>query len=125
MPANQTEPSVTDDPIASCALDPTARNQQEARYRSLANAVGRVDRTAELLTVRFDERLDHDLLEQALAVERECCPFFVFQFDGRDRRLTISVREADQTPALEVLATAFTKAHRARVCEEPADVRER
>lgn len=108
MAADPADPTETDHQIASCTLDRTARAEQEARYRSLAGAVSRIDRTTHALTVQFDERLDRALLGHALDVERRCCPFFVLRFDDAHRRLTVGVRRADDAPALDVLAAAFT-----------------
>lgn len=107
-PNTKPEAAAGGDPIASCALDPAARAAQRARYRRLAGALSRLERGPEMLTVDFDARLDRDLLEHTLWIERQCCPFFVFRFDAGRRRLTVSVREAEQAPALDVLAMAFT-----------------
>lgn len=115
-PANRT---TIDDLIAaipSCALDQAGRLRQYERYRQLATTVSRVDNQTEALVVQFDDRLDRDLLERTLAVERRCCPFFVFEVDVPDHRLAISVRRSDQLPALAAMAAAFTapKASRTR-----------
>ena len=107
---DQTKTPTTNAPIPSCALDHGAGIAQAARYRSLSRAVSRIDRAADTLTVQFGEHLDRDLLERTLAVERQCCGFFVFRLDDGGRQLMISVRDTAQTPALDVLATAFTKA---------------
>lgn len=108
MPTHQPESTAVDRHIASCALDRSARAEQQARYRCLAGAVSQVDRNAQTLVVQFDERLDRALLERTLAIERRCCPFFAFRFDDHRRRLTVGVRDADQAPALDVIAAAFT-----------------
>jgi hypothetical protein len=102
----------TDDPkapIPSCALDQTGLREQYARYQRLAATVTCVERTPETITVKFDDQLDRDLLAEALAVERECCPFFVFDFGDHDRRLTAGVRQPQQSPALDAIATAFRR----------------
>ena len=93
--------------IPSCALDDAGRREQSARYQRIAVAVRGLERRPEAIVVEFDARLDRQILEQALAVERECCPFFVFEHDEPGRRLRITVREAAQLPALEALAAAF------------------
>jgi hypothetical protein len=43
-----------------------------------------------------------------IAVERECCPFFAFEFDDGSRRLRVGVREPDAAAALDALAVAFS-----------------
>jgi hypothetical protein len=105
-----TSTTTTNPPIPSCTLDHAAGISQAARYRTLSSAVSRIHRSADTLTVQFDEHLDRVLLEQTLAVERQCCGFFVFRLDNDERRLMIGVRDAAQAPALDVLATAFTGA---------------
>jgi len=93
--------------IPSCALDEPGLRTQRERYRQLAGTVNHLDRTPERILVRFDERLDRELLEQALEVERACCPFFVFAFNDPERSLEIAVAVPDQLPALDALADAF------------------
>lgn len=96
--------------IPMCALDDAGRRQQQTRYARLAASVSRLDRTPAAVAVQFDEHLDRNLLEQALAVERECCPFFVLEFDEGRRHLRVTVREAEQRPALEAIAAALSSA---------------
>ena len=45
-----------------------------------------------------------------IAVERECCPFFVFDFDERARRLEVSVRDDEHAPALDAIASILASA---------------
>ena len=110
MRANEADLTHAGDPnadIASCALDPIQLREQRDRYRQLADAVTAVQREPERITVQFDTRLDCDLLERTLAVERECCPFYVFRFDHGSLHLEITVRQADELPALEAMADMF------------------
>ena len=93
--------------IPSCALDEAGRLEQYARYKRLAEAVNQVERRLETVVVEFGERLDRDLLEQTLAIERQCCPFFIFEFEEGEHRLAISVRQPDQRSALDAMAAAF------------------
>ena len=112
MRANNMNSASRDDPgarIPSCALDQAGIREQQARYRQLAGTVTHLDQTADRIIVKFDEHLDRRLLERTLAVERECCPFFVFRFSNGERRLEISVRQPEELPALDVLAATFTK----------------
>src|SRR5437016_8632449 len=100
--------------IPSCALDDAGRREQRTRYTRLAATVTRLDRTPEAVVVEFDDHLDRETLERALEVERGCCPFFVFEFDQPSRRLRMSVREAEQLPALDAMAVALGTAEQAR-----------
>ena len=90
--------------IPSCALTPDELDRQVARQRALAPGVVRAARDGALLTVAFRAGFDRRALDEMVAVERECCPFFTFAFDDATRTLTIGVREPAQAPALDALA---------------------
>src|SRR5947209_1801538 len=112
MRANITDSAGHDDPVAripSCALDQAGVREQQARYRQLADTVTHLDQAGERIIVKFDAHLDRRLLDRTLAVERECCPFFVFRFSSGEQRLEISVHQPEELPALDVLAATFTK----------------
>ena len=94
----------------SCALDESGQREQRARYASLASTVERLRRESDALIVEFGPGLDPDRLEEALAVERDCCPFFRFAFDGHERRLTVTVSDADMVPALDAIEHGFQAA---------------
>jgi hypothetical protein len=98
--------------IPSCALDEVGRSEQRARYALLATSVTRVERQPEAALIYFDRDLDRQTLEQALSVERECCPFFTFAFDEQSRRLRATVADTDHVPALDALAHALEATHR-------------
>jgi len=93
--------------VPSCALDAAGVDDQRNRYALLAPSVARLAREPEALIIEFREGFDRETLEQALAVERICCPFFNFDFDEAERRLRTTVRDHDQLPALEALAHAL------------------
>jgi hypothetical protein len=99
--------------IPSCALDEVGIREQHARYAHLAPSVTSLEREPEAVLVEFDEDFDRDTLEQALDVERACCPFFRFHFEESRRRLRVTVREPDQLPALDAMAYALGAAHQA------------
>src|SRR5947209_4295158 len=98
--------------IASCALHKAGINEQRARYARLAPSVTRVQREPEAVSIEFDHDFDSQTLDEALAVERECCPFFRFTFDERQRRLRATVTQTDRLPALGAMAHALTAADR-------------
>ena len=93
--------------IPTCALDEQGVETQRDRYARLATDVDRLEREPEAVLIEFREGFDRRLLEEALAVERECCPFFRFQFDDKGRRLRATVREREQLPALDAMAHAL------------------
>lgn len=115
MSVNQKTMDVLDQAIAaipSCALDESGVHEQRARYAHLAPSVTDLKREAEAVSVEFRESFDCRMLDQALEVERACCPFFQFELDEARRRLRITVREPDQLQALDAVAYAFGVGHR-------------
>ena len=90
-------------PVLQCALDADGLAAQRERYARIAAARVAARREPGELIVEFDEaRLDRALLEQTLAIERECCPFYVLRLDGA--RLAVRVAEPHQEPALDAIA---------------------
>ena len=108
-------PEASDEGVAeipSCALDETGLHEQRARYALLAPSVTRLEREPGAVMIEFGEGFNRAALDEALAVERECCPFFLFDFDESERRLRTTVREAEQLPALDAIAHALGGAQR-------------
>jgi hypothetical protein len=66
-----------------------------------------VERAPARLSVAFAPGVEAALVEQALAVERECCPFFALDWDPAARVLHAGVGDPGHAPALEALAEAF------------------
>jgi hypothetical protein len=91
----------------SCALDESGLRSQLERYRQAGRNARLVERTPRRLVADLDESVDAELVEEALAVERECCPFFVLTWEPDRRRLTISVSQAEHEPALHAIAFAL------------------
>jgi hypothetical protein len=97
-------------PIAQCELDGAGLAAQRDRYARLAAAVDGLDRRPGQLVVRFGPDVDTTLVEETLAVERSCCPFFRLAFDASARRLEIRVDRSDEDPALDALQFALATA---------------
>jgi hypothetical protein len=93
--------------ISSCALNEAGRHEQLARYAILARSVVRIERQPRTVLVGFGRDLDRQTLQQALSIERECCPFFSFAFDEQSRSLRATVTDADHVPALDALSHAL------------------
>ena len=91
---------------SSCSLDRDGRARQLARYAGLAPSVVAVERGARRLAIAFGEGYDRGLLDELVAVERECCPFLGIEVD--ERRLAIAVERDDDAPMLDVFAEALT-----------------
>jgi hypothetical protein len=91
----------------SCALDETGLRLQLERYRRAGRGATIVERTRRRLVVDLDCGVDEKLLEEALAVERDCCPFFTLSWEPRRGQLTIAVAATEHEPALEAIAFAL------------------
>jgi hypothetical protein len=94
-------------PIVDCKLDQSGIREQRDRYRRLGLTTESIGRDGKRLVVRFGPGLDVDLLEQALAIESSCCPFFQLEHLRDERVLLVGVEREEQLPALEALAWAI------------------
>jgi hypothetical protein len=91
----------------SCALDEAGLRAQLARYRAVGRDARLLERTPRRLLVEIGATIDRELVEQALAVERECCPFFALDWHPEQRRLAMSVSAAEYEPAIDAIAFAL------------------
>jgi hypothetical protein len=91
----------------SCALDEAGLRLQLERYRRAGEGGRLIERTRRRFVVELDEHVDGRLIEEAIAVERECCPFFALDWERGRRRLTVSVSHPEHEPALEAIAFAL------------------
>ncbi len=91
----------------SCALDEAGLRLQLERYRRAGRGATLVERTPRRLVVDLDRGVDEKLMEEALAIERNCCPFFTLDWQPRRGRLTVAVAATEHEPALEAIAFAL------------------
>jgi arsenite methyltransferase len=102
------ESDVSEDQLpAGCDLDVEGSRRQRDRYRELGRHASAIRRRPASLSIGFQPGVDPALLEETIAVERECCPFFSFDYEPEGRLLTIGVSRDDQRPALDALAYAL------------------
>jgi hypothetical protein len=66
-----------------------------------------VSRTERCLVVDLDRQVDMQLVDETIAIERECCPFFALDWESDRRRLTVSISQAEHEPALDAIAFAL------------------
>jgi hypothetical protein len=66
-----------------------------------------LERRRRCLIVELSESVDPKLVDELLAVERECCPFFELGWEPGARRLTVSVSYPEHEPALDAIAFAL------------------
>jgi hypothetical protein len=95
--------------VSSCSLDEKGLRAQRERYRSAGRGAIMLQRTSRSLVVEVGER-GTGVVPELVDVERECCPFFDLDWDPRTRRLSISVSERDQEPALDAIEFALMSA---------------
>jgi hypothetical protein len=106
----KSDPETLDKAIAavpSCALTEEGLRAQRARMKALGPSVSYFKRDEDRVTIDFKPDYDPALLDETLAVERECCPFFRFDLDAASRRLTVSVNDPDHRAGLDALTQAL------------------
>lgn len=91
----------------SCALDEAGLRSQLERYRRAGEGARLIERAPRRLVVDLHDHVDGSLIEQAVAVERECCPFFALDWEPAQRRLTVAVSHAEHERALDAIAFAL------------------
>jgi hypothetical protein len=91
----------------SCALDEHALRSQLGRYRQVGRNARLIERTSRRLVADLDESVEAEMVTEVIAVERECCPFFLLGWEQARRRLTVSVSQAAHEPALDAIAFAL------------------
>lgn len=91
----------------SCALDEAGLRLQLERYRRAGEGARLIERTPSRVVVDLDAYVDGKLIEEAVAIELECCPFFALDWEPVRRRLTVSVSHVEHAPALDAIAFAL------------------
>jgi catechol 2,3-dioxygenase-like lactoylglutathione lyase family enzyme len=94
---------------SACSLEGDDLEAQQARYAALAGHVTAVERSGPRLVAELDEDVDEAAVEELMAVERRCCPFFLLDFDEVGRRLAVSVTDPDQERALDSIESALAR----------------
>lgn len=92
---------------ASCSLDDFELGEQGARYRAAGRGALIVERCPRKLVIRVSDQVQDEVVEELIAVERGCCPFFDLNWDEAERRLAIAVPDAAHESALEAIVSAL------------------
>lgn len=92
---------------SSCALDETALAEQLDRYRAVGRDSELVARDPRRIVVEVGPAVPGTLVDELVAVERACCPFFNLDWRPLERRLTVAVREAEHEQALSAIAATL------------------
>jgi hypothetical protein len=98
--------------LLECGLDLDGARTQRERYREIGRHAVSHEREPRRLVVRFGDGLDEQLLAEALAVERECCPFFGLAYEPTARELRVTVADARHDPALDAIAESLSAVRR-------------
>ncbi len=93
--------------IGLCALDADGLRSQRDRYRLIGAHAQPLERSPRHLVLGVDPGFDDRLIENAVTVERGCCPFFSIDWQPEARKLAISVACAEHEPALSAIIAAF------------------
>jgi hypothetical protein len=91
----------------ACSLDEVALRNQLERYRLVGREATVVDRGRRRLTIALGEGVAPGVVDELVAIESECCPFFGLDWRPAERRLTVSVADSGHEPALEAIASAL------------------
>ena len=91
----------------ACALDEGGLRSQLERYRRAGQGARIVERSRRRLVVDLDEHADGKLIEESVAIERECCPFFTLDWEPARRRLTVAVSHVEHEAASGAIAFAL------------------
>jgi hypothetical protein len=96
---------------ASCTLDADGARAQGARYARLAANATQIDRGDDVIVIGLRGDRDARLIEELIATENECCPFYRFDFRPDLGQLIIGVDSPAQRPALDAIADALGAGH--------------
>jgi hypothetical protein len=102
------------DPVVPlCSLNDEGRAAQRERQARLAPDVASIARRGSKVVVEFAEDFDRAALDELVAVERECCPFFSFEYDEERRVLSVGIPGAEHELALDAIAALLAQPARA------------
>jgi hypothetical protein len=92
---------------SGCSQDAARFKAQAHRYKQAGEGAEVLERTPRKLSLRLAPAANLDSLEEAIAIERDCCPFYEIHFDRSSRELSFAISRADEESALEAIADAF------------------
>ena len=115
---------------ASCSLDEAELGAQLARYRAVGAGADLLEQSSQRLVIRVGEPISDVVVEELVAAEWRCCPFFDLRWERRRRRLWISVSRPEEEPALDAIVHALGVSDAQRLvagfhCDRDAGARDR
>jgi len=100
-------PTIQPDFAPSCELDADGLRAQAERYRRAGEGAELLQRSPRRLLARLREDVDVSDVTEAIAIERDCCPFYEIDWDPGSRRLSFGVARPEHEPALGAIAAAL------------------
>jgi hypothetical protein len=91
----------------SCSLDAPGLSGQRERYRLVGQGASVIEWDRRRLVIRVRDEVSDVVVQELLAVERGCCPFFELDWNPGQRHLRIAVSASDHEPALEAIGYAL------------------
>jgi hypothetical protein len=91
----------------ACSLDDAALRSQLGRYRTAGQDATILERGRRRLVIGIGDHVPAGIVDELVAVERECCPFFGLDWRPAERRLVVSVADSWHEPALAAIASAL------------------
>jgi hypothetical protein len=91
----------------ACSLDPSGLGQQRERYRTAGRGARVIERSPRRLVVTVGDVVSKRDVEELVAVESQCCPFFELGWEPGARRLSVAVPTSEHEPALDAIAAAL------------------
>jgi hypothetical protein len=92
---------------STCSLDRASLDEQLGRYRAVGQDAVCLSRTETRLALTVNERVPNRAVDELIAVENRCCPFFALDWEPAHRRLAISVHAPEHAGALEAIVLAL------------------
>jgi hypothetical protein len=90
-----------------CPLDETDLRAQLARYRVVGEGAAILEHSRQRLVLRVRPAISDVVVNELVAIERRCCPFFDLGWEPNERRLSICVSRSDHEPSLDAIAYAL------------------
>jgi hypothetical protein len=93
--------------IPACSLDQLGAAAQRERYRRVGDHAEVLAVDPRTVVIRAAPDVPAAVVEELVAVERSCCPFFGLDWDPEERRMAVSVSRPEDEPALEAITYAL------------------
>jgi hypothetical protein len=88
-------------------LDETGWSAQRARYAAAGEGATVIERDRRRIVIRVGDRVSDTLLDELVAIEGSCCPFFELDWLPHRRQLAALVARPEDEAALEALVYAL------------------